>query len=298
MNYNLDSILDSASNSAKNIIAVVGPTCTGKSDLAIELAKHLNAEIINADSRLIFKEMNIGTAKPSESELSEVKHHLVNIKRPDESYSAAEYQSDFDQIIESAPENQKFIVVGGTGFYLKAALANLNMPKVSTDPELREELAALELDVLRARMLKLDPEAGKQVDLDNKIRLIRAIEICELSGETLAKVRSFDKEDRYDVHYIGLTFEKRRELYDLINKRVINMIKNGLVHEVEALVKKYGATQTMNGTIGYKEIIMYLEGKYESLNAARRAIQLKTRRYAKKQLTWFRQNEKVHWYLR
>ena len=303
MSYDLESILNYIDSSSKKLIAVLGPTCTGKSDIAIAIAKHIDAEIINCDSRLIFQQMNIGTAKPSEEELGEVKHHLVNIRKPDEIYSAANYRKDFDEIIDAHRDadgnlNKKFVVVGGTGLYAKAALENLNMPETGSNTELREEVKAKETEELAQMLKELDPKAYLQVDMDNKVRLIGAIELVKDSGKTLAQIRSKASEDRYDTCYLALNFERRRALYDLINARVIRMIRKGLVHEVEALLNKYGETQTLMSTIGYKEIISYLKGEKASLSEARREIQLKTRRYAKKQMTWFRANPKIKWFYR
>ncbi len=303
MSYDLESILNYIDSSEKKLIAVLGPTCTGKSDIAIEIAKHSSAEIINCDSRLIFDEMNIGTAKPSKAELEEVKHHLVNLKKPDEIYSAAEFQKDFDNLIKSHTDEKgellkKFVIVGGTGLYAKAALENLNMPELGSNEELREELKAKETEELAKVLNDLDPKAHLQVDMDNKIRLIRAIELVKSSGQPLAELRSKASEDRYDTAYIGLNFERRRTLYDLINARVIKMINKGLVHEVEDLMNRYGESQTLLSTIGYKEIISYLKGEKKSLSEARREIQLKTRRYAKKQMTWFRANTRIKWFYR
>ncbi len=276
-----DTIMEQVSAEPKELIAIVGPTCTGKTDLAIKLAKELDVEIINADSRLIFSEMNIGTAKPSDAELAEVKHHLVNIKSPDVRYSAAQYQRDFDQVYMSLAQGAgskqpRAIVVGGTGLYLKTALENLNLPPVGSDPELREELKeklnTQGLKTLVDELLEMDPEASGLVDLKNHVRVIRALETVILSGKKLNELRRKFESNRYDVSYFGLNYENRRDLYDLINKRVVIMSRRGLVHEVEALFEKYGATDTLMGTIGYGEIYEYLQGD-GSLSAALRKIQ-------------------------
>lgn len=297
----LDSILNYIDTKPKKLIAIVGPTCTGKTDIAIELAERLNGVIINADSRLIFKEMNIGTAKPFGDELERVKHYLVDIRDITEIYSAGDYQKDFDntvkQIWDKDPE-KTIIVVGGTGLYLRAALENLEMPEISMNEELREELNTLSLDELLQRLKQLDPEALNVLDIQNKVRVIRALELVISSGKPLSELRSKSSEPRYDALYIGLDFEKRRELYDLINIRVIKMIRRGLVHEVEALINKYGRVRTIDSTIGYREIADYLAGNLDSLNEARRRIQLRTRRYAKKQMTWFRSNREIQWFYR
>jgi tRNA dimethylallyltransferase len=285
-------------DSKPELIAVVGPTCTGKSDLAIEIAQELNLPIINCDSRLIFKEMNIGTAKPTQTELETVKHHLVNIKVPDSSYSAGDYRTDFDKVFASLKANDqgiKAVVVGGTGLYIRSALDNLNMPEVSRDSGLRDKLNEKSLEELQTMVLELDPEAHKDLDMHNKVRIIRAIEIIQVSGKPLAQNRSKEKTNRYKTLYYGLNFESRRKLYDLINYRVVKMLQRGLVHEVEALVKKYGESEVLQSTIGYREILSYLRGE-GSLSEARRKIQKRTRVYAKKQMTWFNQNREIQWF--
>jgi tRNA dimethylallyltransferase len=287
-------------NCSPELIAVVGPTCTGKSDLAIEVAKELNVPIINCDSRLIFQEMNIGTAKPTQAELDEVTHHLVNIKIPDSSYSAGDYRQDFDKVYNQLKANEqgiKAVVVGGTGLYIRSALDNLNMPEVSRNRELRDELNEKTLEELQKMVLDLDPDAHKDLDMPNKVRIIRAIEIIKVSGKPLAENRSKGTTNRYKTLYYGLNFESRRKLYDLINYRVVKMLQRGLVHEVEALVKKYGESEVLQSTIGYREILPYLRGEY-SLSEGRRKIQKRTRLYAKKQMTWFNQNREIKWFLR
>lgn len=295
----LEQVIESLEKDPSPIVAIVGPTCTGKTSLAIELGQKLGIEIINCDSRLIFDEMNLGTAKPSKEEMQAVKHHLVNIKKPNETYSAGEFRDDFDKVVKNLsfnPEIKKpqLIVVGGTGLYIRAALDNLEMPSVSRDQELREKLKQLELAELLKILEKLDSKAHEDIDIHNKVRVIRAIEIVKLSGKPLVENRSKSSCNRYNTAYFALNFQRRRSLYDLIDKRVVSMIRQGLVHEVEALVNKYGVTETLMGTIGYKEIIDYLNKEY-SLSEARRRIQKKTRLYAKKQMTWFNQNRSIKW---
>lgn len=285
-------ILDDLEQNPRDIIAIVGPTCTGKTDLSLALAQELKLPIINADSRLIFAEMNIGTAKPSDEELRLIQHCLINIKKPNEQYSAGGYRDDFDLCLKEL--GGRAIVVGGTGLYLRSALENLDMPDIGRDIELREELKAMELDVLTKMLDQFDPQAREDVDMKNKVRVIRAIEIVKLSGKPLSENRSKKKENRYDAAYYGLNFKNRKTLYDLINKRVIKMINKGLIHEVEALVAKYGVTDTLMGTIGYKEMIGYLQGNY-SITEGRKMIQKKTRVYAKRQMTWFNQNPNLRW---
>lgn len=288
----LNFILEDKKKYPQNFIVVVGPTCTGKTDLSIAIAESLKLPIINADSRLIFAEMNIGTAKPSPEELNQATHYLVNIKKPNETYSAGDYRKDFDMVVREL--NQKAIVVGGTGLYIRTALENLDMPEVNTDENLRAELKNLSLEDLRKKLFILDPNAGVQVDLNNPIRIIRAIEIISISGKPLEDNRNKALENRYSSRFYGLNFHKRQNLYDLIDKRVIRMIDQGLVQEVKELIDRYGISRTLMSTIGYKEIIEHLQGQY-SLEEAITQIQKKTRNYAKRQITWFKANPDIQW---
>ena len=295
-----DSILNYIDTSPKKLITIVGPTCTGKTDIPIELAEKFNTEIINADSRLVFKEMDIGTAKPSSNELKRVKHHLVNLKLITEAYSAGDYQKDFDTVVENIwkldPE-KKIIVVGGTGLYIKAALENLEMPAVNTNQALRDELNQKSLDELLLMLQENDSTALNLIDVQNKVRVIRALELVISTGKPLSELRTKSREARYDSLYIGLDFKQREDLYDLINTRVLGMIERGLVEEVKALISKYGRVKTIDSTIGYREVADYLSGLI-SLDEAVSEIQLRTRRYAKRQMTWFRANPEIQWFYR
>jgi tRNA dimethylallyltransferase len=294
------SILNYIDTSPKKLITIVGPTCTGKTDIAIELAEKFNTEIINADSRLVFKEMDIGTAKPSFDELERVKHHLVNLKSITEPYSAGDYQKDFDSVVENIwkldPE-KKIIVVGGTGLYIKAALENLEMPAVNINQALRDELNQKSLDELLLMLRANDSNALALIDVQNKVRVIRALELVISTGKPLRELRTKSREARYDSLYIGLDFNRREDLYDLINARVLGMMERGLVEEVKALINKYGRVKTIDSTIGYREVADYLSGLI-SLDEAVSEIQLRTRRYAKRQMTWFRANPEIQWFYR
>ncbi len=282
----LDYVLKDLESNPRELIAIVGPTCTGKTDLSIALAKELNLPVINADSRLIYQEMNIGTAKPTDDELKQVPHHLVNIRKPNETYSAGDYRRDFDAVISGFPE-KRAIVVGGTGLYLRSALENLEMPAISRNDSLRQILETKNLGELVDQLDELDSQARNEVDIKNKIRVIRAIEILKASGKPLSESRSKASTNRYQVNYYGLNFHNRQALYDLIDLRVTKMMDAGLLQEVEALVANYGVTQTLLATIGYKEMISYINGE-TSLDSAIDLIRKRTRNYAKRQITWFK----------
>lgn len=294
----LKIILEKINTNPKELICILGPTCTGKTDLSLRLAQEFNIPIINADSRLIFLEMDIGTAKPSEEEISSVRHYLINIKSPNQSYSAGEYRKDFDKSFEEIKKinssKPRAIVVGGTGLYIKSALENLDMPNISRDPKLREELNNLDLNSLLILLNELDPEAEKDLDIKNKIRIIRAIEIIKGTGKTLKESRGKNLSHRYEVAYFGLNFSQRETLYNLINIRVLKMINKGLVEEVKTLITKYGISETLSSTIGYKEIIEYLKNRC-SMDDAIAQIQQNTRQYAKRQMTWFNKNQDIIW---
>ncbi len=296
----IDSILNYIDTSPKKLITILGPTCTGKTDIAIELAKKFKTEIINADSRLIFKEMDVGTAKPSFDELKRVKHHLVNFKSMTEAYSAGDYQKDFDNVVKNIWNldlEKKIIVVGGTGLYIKAALENLEMPAVNTNQALRDELNQKSLEELLLMLQEKDSGALALIDIQNKVRVIRALELVISTGKPLRELRTKSQEPRYDSLYVGLDFKRREDLYDLINARVLRMIERGLVDEVKALINKYGRVKTIDSTIGYREVADYLSGIL-SLDEAINQIQLRTRRYAKRQMTWFRANPEIQWFYR
>ncbi len=290
----LDKSLDLAERESYEFIAIVGPTASGKTELALDLAQKLGLEIINADSRLIYKGMDIGTAKPNHDELSRVKHHLIDIRTPDQSYSAGDFRRDFDNL--SAP---KSIIVGGTGLYLSAALEDLALSEIPSDHELRAKLQSRlkneGLDNLRTELLSQEPEAAQIVDLQNPLRVLRALEITILSPKSLAETRSRLSHKRHKVLYIGLNYADRDLLYQRINTRVLSMIKDGLVSEVENLLAVYGPDSALSSTIGYKEILDYLAAKH-SLDEAIALIQKHSRNYAKRQLTWFRRNHAINWF--
>ena len=252
----------------------------------------MGLEIINADSRLIFDEMNIGTAKPDESELASVKHHLINIRKPDQIYSSGDYRKDFDKVFASLG---KAVIVGGTGMYLQAALENLSMPEVTSDQEFRDKLEEKNLEDLLKDLEALDPASLDLIDINNRRRVIRALEVIKISGKKYSEQRTKENKDRHDALWIGLNFKDREKHYELINERVLEMVEAGLLAEVADLLEKYGKTKTLMNTIGYGEMIKHIEGEI-SLDEAIALIQKKTRNYAKRQNTWFNKNEKIKWH--
>ena len=282
------------------IIILTGPTAVGKTNLSIELAKDLNAEIISADSMQIYKYMDIGSAKVTIDEMQGVKHYLVDEVTPDYVFSVSEFQKRADDYIEKInSENKKVLVTGGTGLYLNSLIYNMDFAKSNADNELREKLR-LELeengiDYMHNKLKELDYKAAERIHKNNTKRVIRAIEVC-LSGE---KMNDFSSDLKFNEKYnpiIMVLNREREHLYERINKRVDIMINNGLIDEVKNLLKM-GYTKDMISMqgIGYKEIIKYLDGQY-SLDEAIETIKRDSRRYAKRQLTWFRRYEGAKWF--
>lgn len=279
------------------IIVIVGPTASGKSTLAIQLAKKFNGEIVSADSRQIYRGMNIGTAKPTKKELAVVPHHLIDIKNPDENYTVAEYKQDAIKTINQILKKKNLpILVGGTGLYIKSVIDNLEIPEVAPDPKLRDklekEIGEYGLKYLFEKLVKLDPETAYIVDPHNPRRIIRALEIALKTEKPFSSQRKIGK-SLFNFIEIGMEWPKNI-LDKRINKRVDLMIKDGLIDEVKNLVKKYGKKQQSLDAIGYREIIDYLNEKI-TLSEAVNLIKKNTRDYAKRQMTWFKKDTRINW---
>lgn len=281
------------SKEINKVIAVVGATASGKSAYAIELAKKVNGEIISADSRLVYKGMDIGTAKPTIEEMHGIPHYMIDIVEPEFNYSAGLYAKQAKECIKDIISRGKTpIVVGGTGLYFRILLENYNLPDVEPDYKLREELAKLSYEDLYNILYDLDKFALDGLERNDKKKLIRYIEIVKLTGLPLHKARGV-KENEFEVEWVGLNFP-REELYDRINKRVDLMVQLGLIDETKYLLAKHGRIPNITDTIGYREMIAYLDGEM-SLDDAKDKLKQNTRNYAKRQLTWFRKNEKIIW---
>lgn len=273
------------------IIAVVGPTASGKTAFAVNLAHQINGEIVSADSRLVYKGFNIGTAKPTLKEREGIPHYMIDIAEPETDYSAGLYLKDAEKIIKDILLRGKVpIIAGGTGLYLNILLMNYDLPKVEPDYDLREKLK--KTDNLYEILSSLDPQTALEIDPNDRKKLIRAIEIVKLTGKPLSKSRG-RKEPEYDVEWLGLNYP-REELYDRINRRVDLMMENGLVEETEKLLEKHGRINNILYTIGYQEMVSYLDGIL-TLDVAVDKLKQNTRRYAKRQLTWFRKNPDIKW---
>jgi len=285
------------SNSIKTLISVVGPTAIGKTAMAIQLAQHFHTEIISSDSRQFFKEMEIGTAKPSPQELAAAKHHFIDSHSVAKLFSTGDFEQEALKTLEEIfSKNDVAIMVGGSGLYVNALLNGLDeMPEI--DLAIREELnKKFEIEGLAAIQLQLaalDPEYFAKVDQNNPQRMIRGLEVFLSTGKKLSSMLSATKKVRpFKVIKLGLNTD-RAVLYDRINRRVDLMIENGLVEEVKSLIP-YRSYNALN-TVGYSEIFDYLDGK-TSLADAISAIKQNTRRFAKRQLTWFRRDDEITWF--
>lgn len=272
---------------------MLGATASGKTAYAVELAGRVNGEIISADSRLVYKGLDIGTAKPDMDERFGIPHYMIDIVEPEVDYSVGLYANEARNIIEDIISRGKTpVIAGGTGLYFRILLENYDLPKINPDYELRETLSKLSFAELYEMLVNLDAEAAKLVVQNDKRRAVRFIEIVKLTGSPVSEARGL-KEPEFEVEWIGLNYP-REELYDRINRRVDLMIEQGLVDETKNLLAKHGRINNIINTIGYREITSYLDGEL-TLEEAKDKLKQNTRNYAKRQLTWFRKNPDIKW---
>ena len=282
-----------------NIICIAGPTASGKTALAVELAKELNGEVVSCDSMYVYKYMNIGTAKPSLEEQQGIPHHMIDVEEPEEDFSVSRYCELATPIVDDIVSRGKTAVIaGGTGLYMDALIkGNTFAPCPSTGCRERLEAQADEMgmEYMQNLLQSIDPEAAARIH-DRK-RLIRALEVYYETGETITahNLKTQAIPPRYSPLWIGLDFEDREELYRRIDSRVDIMLEAGLIDEIKSLLARgIPAKCTAMQAIGYKEFIAALEGQMTIQEAAAQ-VQQSSRRYAKRQLTWFRRNENMNW---
>lgn len=276
------------------IICVVGATASGKTDLAVKLAKAVDGEIISADSMQVYKNMPIATAVATKEEQDGVPHHLVEFLNTDETFSVADYvELAKSKIAEITSRGRVPIVAGGTGLFVDSLVKNISFSEVGSNAEIRNELAKKSNEELYEKLLKLDPNAAVDIHPNNRKRVIRALELC-MSGtsKTEQNENSLLCDSPYDALYIGIGYKDRQKLYDRINKRVDLMLEAGLENEARQMLGKQGLTARQ--AIGHKELQPYIDGKI-TLDEAAENLKRETRRYAKRQLTWFRRNENINW---
>ncbi|MBD9222778.1 tRNA (adenosine(37)-N6)-dimethylallyltransferase MiaA [bacterium] len=271
------------------VIAVVGPTASGKTKLAIELAHKLNGEVVSADSRLVYKGFDIASAKPTMEEREGIPHHLIDIVEPEFNYSAGNYVEDAKRAIEDIlSRNKTPIVAGGTGLYFRVLLEHYDLPKVETDFELRANLEKRSKEDLLEELEKVDKITYERIKDANLRRIIRALELIKTLKKPLSEIQ-LEKEPEYNVEWIMPEIPSREWLYDRINKRVDIMVEMGIIDETKNLIAKHGRIGNIVDTIGYKEILTYLDG-LATLEEALDKLKQHSRNYAKRQLTWFRKN--------
>ena len=282
------------------LIILTGPTAVGKTDLSIKIAKKLNAEIISADSMQIYEYMDIGSAKVTKEEMDGVVHHMIDEVKPDYNFSVSEFQKRSDKYIQKIVTNGKLpLVTGGTGLYLNSLIYNMDFAKSNSNDKLREklriELEENGIDYMHNRLKELDKDAANRIHKNNTKRVIRALEVC-LSGE---KMNDFSKDLKFNEKYepiIVVLNRERSHLYERINKRVDIMLQKGLIDEVKSLLDMgYSKDLISMQGIGYKEIIKYLDGEY-TYDEAIEIIKRDSRRYAKRQITWFKRYDSAKWF--
>ena len=285
----------------KDVICIVGPTATGKTALSVRLARKYGAEIVSCDSMQLYRGMDIGTAKPTAEETGGVPHHMIDRLDPREPYSVSRYAEDADACVQDVlRRGKRVIVVGGTGLYVDSLIAGRQFapyPETGRREELTKIAETQGIEVLMEQLRQVDPEAAARIHPSNRKRVIRALEIYLETGRTMTEHDRETKEQppKYDPCWIGLDYVNRETLYRRIDLRVEKMIEQGLVDEVRRLLDSgVPANATAMQAIGYKELTAYLRGE-GSLEDAVAAIQQASRRYAKRQRTWFRRNEAIHW---
>lgn len=286
-----------------NIICVVGPTASGKTALAVELAKELNGEVLSCDSMQIYRGMDIGTAKPTMDEMQDIPHHMIDICDPTEDFSVSRYAEIATPILDDILARGKTaIIAGGTGLYVDSLIRGNDfapIPATGHRERLEQHIEAEGLDALLSELRNIDPEAAERSQ-GNPRRIIRALEVYYETGETITahNLRTQAIPPRYQPVWIGLDFAKRQDLYDRIDKRVEIMLEMGLLEEIKRLLSSgISETATAMQAIGYKEFVDAMAGR-ASLESAIQQVQQSSRRYAKRQLTWFRRNKNMNWIIR
>lgn len=287
-------------NNKPRVLAVAGPTASGKTWLGVELAKKYGGEVISADSMQIYKGMDIASAKPTEDEMQRIPHHLIDFLDRDIVFSAADYVRLAREKIDEVLSRGKLpVIVGGTGLYIDSLLENVKFSEGGSDEAYRETLYAFAAqegnEALHGRLVEVDPEAAESIHPNNTVRVVRALEVYHVTGRKFSELKkeSRTEESPYDSLIIGLNYHDRQKLYDRINLRVDEMAERGLVNEARELYD-HGGMKTAANAIGFKEFIPFFEGE-ESLEACIDKIKQETRRYAKRQLTWFRKNPRIQW---
>ena len=286
---------------SKKIVVICGPTASGKTALSIAQAKAFDGEVVSADSMQIYRRMDIGTAKPTKQEMDGVPHHMLDVAEPGEAYSVSRYVEEATACVEDILSRGKLpIVCGGTGLYIDGLIRGTDYQPAGTDNGIREQLEeeweAQGAEEMMARLAAVDPDSAARLHLSDKRRILRALEVYLATGETITvhNARTKAIPPRYEAVMIGLNTEPRQILYDRIDRRVGVMLEQGLLQEVQSLLEDGLLEGTAAQAIGYKELLAYFRGEM-TLETAADLIRQKSRNYAKRQLTWFRRDERVKW---
>lgn len=282
------------------VIAVVGPTASGKTSLSIEIAKRFSGQVVSADSMQIYEKMNIATAKPTKDEMQGIPHHLIGFQPIDKKFSVAEYVTLAKEYIEKIHSQGDIpVIAGGTGLYVDSLLQNIQFSQEDENTEIRKELTALfdekGAEFMLGWLRKIDPQTAERLHLKDKSRIIRALEIYKSTGKTMTEQKALSKTEPspYKTLYIGINYRDRNVLYDRINRRVDIMVENGLLEEAKDFYN-IESDKTACQAIGYKELAPYFNGE-KTLDECLESLKIETRHYAKRQLTWFRKNENINW---
>ena len=278
----------------QRLIAITGPSASGKSSLAVAVAKELNGEIISVDSRQIYKELNIGSAKPSNKDQDGIKHHLIDVVSLTEPFTAADFSDKAEEVIQDILNRNKVpVLAGGTGLYFRVLLQDFDLPRVAPNEELRKTLNQKDTKELYNMLIKLDKISAEKIHCNNKVKIVRALEVCITLKIPMSSAQK-QKKSKYDVLWFGLNSENREFLYERINYRTDEMVNIGLVDEAKLLYEKYGDNNILLNTIGYQEFIPYFKGE-KSIEMAINQLKQNTRRYAKRQISWFKANKDIEW---
>ena len=282
------------------IVAVIGPTASGKTGLSVKIAEKFGGEVVSADSMQIYSELTIGTAKPTEKEMQGIPHHLIGHKSIDDVYSVADYVEEAKVIIKDIYSRGKLpVLCGGTGLYVDSLLTNTEFSEIKSDSEIRKKFLEFAEkngnEALFEKLVKIDPESASKTHANNLLRVVRALEVFEITGKTMSEHQkdSHPKPSIYDICYIGTNFADREKLYARIEQRIDEMLKEGVEEEAKFLFEHNGAC-TAAQAIGYKEFYPYFRNEM-SREEAIELLKKETRHYAKRQLTWFRRNDKINW---
>lgn len=281
------------------VIAIVGPTASGKTDLSLAIADKLNAEIVACDSRTVYRYMDIGTAKPSADEQKRVRHFMLDVVDPDQSYTVAAYKEDASRAIDDIVSRKRLpIVCGGTGFYARALLEGMSMPAVSPDQALREQFIdfanAKGNPALHEKLGLVDPNSAAKININDRFRIIRALEVFHIAGKPMSELVG-KEEPPYRTIWLAVCPSDRELLRKSIAQRMEKLLEQGLLAEVDALFQKYGACKTLTNTVNYKEYLGYLQGQ-TSLEQATYDCIINSSQLARRQLIWFRANRDITWF--